>query len=212
MTIEEVARLLRVSERTVYDWAQRGDIPAGKLGNSWRFKRSRINQWLDEKLAAGKPPPAYPVDLSTILNPARILIIDVSGKKEALDLLIDAIVDTTDIKDRAALAEGIFHREELMSTGIGGGIGIPHVRIPSVTKLVMAMGVNKRDIPDYTSLDSTPVRIICMIAAGKNQHSDYLQTLAALGARLRRRDFRERILTAESSEEIYRIVAEEDVS
>ena len=48
LTIEEVARYLRVSERTVYDWAQKGKIPAGKLGFSWRFKRSDIQRWADE--------------------------------------------------------------------------------------------------------------------------------------------------------------------
>ena len=32
LTIEEVAKYLRVSERTVYDWAQKGEIPAGQIG------------------------------------------------------------------------------------------------------------------------------------------------------------------------------------
>ena len=38
LTIEEVAKYLRVSDRTVYDWAQKGEIPAGKIGTVWRFK------------------------------------------------------------------------------------------------------------------------------------------------------------------------------
>ena len=40
LTIEEVAKYLRVSERTVYDWAQKGEIPSGKIGTVWRFKTS----------------------------------------------------------------------------------------------------------------------------------------------------------------------------
>ena len=42
LTIEEVARYLRVSERTVYEWAQKGEIPAGKIGTVWRFKKDDI--------------------------------------------------------------------------------------------------------------------------------------------------------------------------
>ena len=42
LTIEEVANYLRVSERTVYDWAQKGEIPSGKIGTVWRFKKSEI--------------------------------------------------------------------------------------------------------------------------------------------------------------------------
>jgi len=41
LTIEEVAKYLRVSERTVYDWAQKGEIPSGKIGTVWRFKKAK---------------------------------------------------------------------------------------------------------------------------------------------------------------------------
>ena len=44
LTIEEVAQYLRVSERTVYDWANKGDIPCGKLGTTWRFKRTEVER------------------------------------------------------------------------------------------------------------------------------------------------------------------------
>ena len=50
MTIEDVAKFLKVSERTVYDWAQKGEIPCGKLGTSWRFKRDEIENWVSRKL------------------------------------------------------------------------------------------------------------------------------------------------------------------
>ena len=51
LTIEEVAKYLRVSERTVYDWAQKGEIPAGKIGTVWRFKKSEIEKWVNERLS-----------------------------------------------------------------------------------------------------------------------------------------------------------------
>lgn len=41
LTIEEVAKYLRVSERTVYDWAQKGEISSGKIGTVWRFKKQK---------------------------------------------------------------------------------------------------------------------------------------------------------------------------
>jgi PTS system nitrogen regulatory IIA component len=54
LTIEEVAKYLRVSERTVYDWAQKGEIPAGKIGTVWRFKKSEIERWVNERLSSNK--------------------------------------------------------------------------------------------------------------------------------------------------------------
>jgi len=49
MTIGEVAELLRVTERTVYEWANEGKIPARKVGTSWRFVEEEINEWLENK-------------------------------------------------------------------------------------------------------------------------------------------------------------------
>ena len=55
LTIEEVAKYLRVSERTVYDWAQKGEIPSGKIGTVWRFKKSEIERWVNERLSSNRP-------------------------------------------------------------------------------------------------------------------------------------------------------------
>ena len=47
MTIEEVAKYLRVKRRTVYDWVKKGKIPAIKAIGQWRFKREKIDAWLE---------------------------------------------------------------------------------------------------------------------------------------------------------------------
>jgi excisionase family DNA binding protein len=46
LTIEEVAAYLKVSKETVYKMAQRGEVPALKVGTQWRFERSAIEEWL----------------------------------------------------------------------------------------------------------------------------------------------------------------------
>ena len=49
MTIEEVANYLRVRKRTIYDWLKKGKIPAIKAVGQWRFKREKIDAWLDSQ-------------------------------------------------------------------------------------------------------------------------------------------------------------------
>ena len=55
MTLEEVAEYLRLKPQTIYIWAQEKKIPAAKLGNQWRFKKSIIDEWylqhIDEKFS-----------------------------------------------------------------------------------------------------------------------------------------------------------------
>lgn len=51
MTIEEVAAYLKLRPQTIYKWAQEGEIPAIKIVKEWRFKRSILDKWLDEKIS-----------------------------------------------------------------------------------------------------------------------------------------------------------------
>jgi excisionase family DNA binding protein len=54
MTVEDVAKFLKVKPQTVYKWAQDGQIPGTKLGKEWRFRRSILNEWLDTSIALSK--------------------------------------------------------------------------------------------------------------------------------------------------------------
>lgn len=50
MTLEEVAKYLKVKPQTIYTWAQNDKIPAAKLGKEWRFKRSVIDKWFNKHI------------------------------------------------------------------------------------------------------------------------------------------------------------------
>ena len=50
LTLEEVARYLRLKPQTIYKWAQEGRIPAAKLGKEWRFRMSVIDRWVDDQM------------------------------------------------------------------------------------------------------------------------------------------------------------------
>ena len=54
MTVEEVARYLKLKPQTVYKWAQEGQIPGTKLGKEWRFRRAILDRWIDTSIALSK--------------------------------------------------------------------------------------------------------------------------------------------------------------
>ncbi len=186
LTIEEVARYLRVSERTIYDWAHQGVIPCGKIGATWRFRRSEIVRWVDNKLSTHKPIQQREFSgLAGVLFRERILLTRFQEKAEVLNALLDCLADTECVTDPEELRREMLNRERIMSTGMGHGLGVPHVRIPSVKNLVMAVAVNDRGIADYDTLDDRPVRVVCMMAARDDQHTQYLRALAAVNAVMR---------------------------
>jgi PTS system nitrogen regulatory IIA component len=50
MTLEEVAKYLKLKPQTIYTWAQKNKIPAAKLGKEWRFRRSVIDKWFNHHI------------------------------------------------------------------------------------------------------------------------------------------------------------------
>jgi excisionase family DNA binding protein len=51
LTLPEVAQLLKVADKTVYSMAQKGQLPAFKVGGQWRFKRVDLDQWIEQRKA-----------------------------------------------------------------------------------------------------------------------------------------------------------------
>jgi excisionase family DNA binding protein len=58
MDIRQAADYLGISADTLYKYASEGFVPAFKLGNRWRFKRSRLNDWMDQQSTGGHMPAA----------------------------------------------------------------------------------------------------------------------------------------------------------
>ncbi|MGI5092989.1 PTS sugar transporter subunit IIA [Treponema socranskii] len=209
LTIEEVANYLRVSDRTVYDWAQRGEIPAGKIGTVWRFKKSEVEKWVNERLSssAGRKKDDV-VQVKNILSPNRVIFISQTSRHDALVELATALSSAPQVKRSDELVSEILKREELMSTAIGRGIAIPHVRLSSVTDLVMAVGVCKTPVTDFQPIDDMPVSLLFMIAAAYNQHSYYLQTLSYFSAKLKKKELRDSLLNAATTDDVYKLLIE----
>lgn len=210
LTIEEVAKYLRVSDRTVYDWAQKGEIPAGKIGTVWRFKKSEVERWVNERLSSGgTKKDTDEVQVKNVLSPDRVVFINNSSKHDAIVELADVLATAPQIKNKEELLSEILKREELMSTAVGRGIAIPHVRLSSVTDLVMAVGICKKPLEDYQTVDDNPVNLLIMIAAAYNQHTYYLKTISYFSAKLKSQELRDAVKNAQSPREVYDILVRE---
>lgn len=115
----------------------------------------------------------------------------------------DILAVAPQVKNKEELVSEILKREDLMSTAVGRGIAIPHVRLSSVTDLVMAVGICKNNIEDYQAVDGEPVNLLIMIAAAHNQHTYYLKTISYLTAKLMNPELRGLLKNASSPREAY---------
>lgn len=98
-------------------------------------------------------------------------------KYEVLDKLISLVAKNPAIKDKEEFRKAVLEREEITSTGIGGGIAIPHARMDEIEDIIIGLGIVPEGV-DFNSIDDQPVYIILLYATPKTKDKEYLQFLA----------------------------------
>ena len=142
-----------------------------------------------------------PITLAEHMDPARVVDLTATTKAGALEELVQAAASSEDVGDAAALLAAVRDRENLLSTGIGLGIAIPHARIASVRSFVVAVGRHPQGLP-FDSIDNKPVHIVVLIAGPQDAKKPYLELLAQISKRLKLEEVRQRILAATSGDEV----------
>lgn len=147
--------------------------------------------------------------ISDILNRDAILS-DLNSKTKAdvLKELAQAVAPFTQA-DPAAISEVLMEREALGSTGIGGGIAIPHGKLDAVKEVTVGFGLSREGV-EYDSLDNRPVHVFFLLLTPENSTGGHLKVLAQISKMLKLDQFKERLRGASSVQEIYDIIMEQD--
>ena len=141
------------------------------------------------------------MNLSDLITSDRIIDLRAATKNDALKELFRVIEQAPEITDSKKFETSIIERENILTTGIGFEIAVPHVKIPSVSNFVMALGRNPAGI-DFDSLDGRPVRIVIMIGSSDKQRDEFLKVLAKVVLLFKDEAFRKKILKAADADEI----------
>lgn len=128
-----------------------------------------------------------------------------ASKQEALDQMVDLMINSGKINDREAYRKEVYRREEESTTGIGEGIAIPHGKGSFVTKPGLAAMVVKNGV-DFDSLDGEPVHLIFLIAAPNTEDNVHLDVLSKLSMLLMDENFAANLKNASTVEEFLQIV------
>ena len=130
-------------------------------------------------------------------------IVDLRGdtKQAGLKELIDTIATAPEITSKDDFTAAIIERENTMSTGIGEGVAVPHVKTNSVKDFVIAVGRNKKGV-DFDAIDGRPVYLVIMIGANPRKHNAYLKILAKACSLVKDPEFRDKIINAPSRDAV----------
>lgn len=139
----------------------------------------------------------------TELLTKKTILLNISGtkKEEAIEQLSDQLCTAGKISDKAEFKAAILRREELSTTGIGDGIAIPHAKTGAVKEAAIAFGKSVTGV-DFQSLDHKPAHLIFMIAAPEGANNTHLEALARLSGLLMNPEIREKIVQANTEDDI----------
>ena len=150
--------------------------------------------------------------ISELLDPAAIVVdLKGAGKKDVLAELTDALLEVDKSLDRDDVLRVLMERERLGSTGIGDGVAIPHGKLKQLDQLRISFGLSKSGV-DFDSMDGKPAQLFFLLVAPEESVGVHLKTLARISKLLKSPTVRERLQTADTSDEIHRIIEEEEES
>ncbi|AYY12443.1 PTS sugar transporter subunit IIA [Actinobacteria bacterium YIM 96077] len=148
--------------------------------------------------------------MSELITPEFVdLDLDAEDKHAATRRLAELLVAGGRVTDLDGFLADVRAREEQMSTGLPGGIGIPHAKSMHVVTPTLAFGRSPAGV-DFGA-DDGPARLVFLIAAPDGGDSEHLQILAALARRLVSQEFTEALLSAPDAATVAGIVMREVV-
>ncbi len=152
--------------------------------------------------------------VSDILSPDQVSVAgDAEGvvktKADAVRRLA-ALLASQKTAVPASEIEGVLtERERLQSTGVGGGVAIPHGSIDRLERTVGAVLLCPTPIP-FDAIDGAPVSILFAVIGPRRAAGEHLKTLARVSRLLRDDSFRSRLVKAASGREAYALITAEE--
>jgi nitrogen PTS system EIIA component len=136
--------------------------------------------------------------------------LEAHSKEEALAELVAPIVLDNPVLDKEGLIRTLVERENLGSTGIGGGVAIPHGKIEGLPRLVASFGKSQAGI-DFRSMDNKPAYLFFLLVAPKNSAGEHLKALARISRLFRDPLLKTSLMQAQGADEIFQILEEYDL-
>ncbi len=145
--------------------------------------------------------------ISNYLEPNLVSFLDVETRDEALKAMVDLLDTGRKLKDKEKFHQAIIARENIVSTGIGMGVAIPHAKLPDYDNFFIAIGLLQKGI-EWNALDGAPVRVIFMIGGPDDKQTEYLLILSNLTQKIKDEGIRKKLLTLKSQEGIIELFKE----
>lgn len=219
MTLAEVALYLKLAEKTVLRMVHRGQIPCAKVASQWRFLRPMIDDWLTAKMQVvprndlarliESSPDVVP--LSRLLTDELILLdVQPGTKEQVLRQLVQPLVRCRIIDQEQSFLDKLLERERIVSTAVGKGVAIPHLRNPRENPgggPVLVVGICKEGT-DFKSLDGKKTQVFFLLCS--DSEVIHLRVLAKVNRIAGKEDTMLQLIRAKTVEDVLHVLIRAD--
>jgi len=136
------------------------------------------------------------------------ITLDIQGKRkpEIVSELVQLLADAGRIENAASISDLVLQREEMMSTGIGGGIAVPHCLAPGVEETMLAFGRHRKGAK-FDAVDKKPVQLFFLMVGPPGAHTEHLRLLSKLSRLLHDETLKRGLIEAQTPEEVMKLFA-----
>jgi len=130
-------------------------------------------------------------------------------KEECFEEMIDLLIRADRLTDRAGALRAIRDREAKGTTGIGGGVAIPHGKHEAVSSLVAALGTSPDGI-EFDAVDGEPVHVVFLLLAPVDDPGPHVRALAEIARLVQTPGFYRKLTEAESPKQVLDLLEAEE--
>jgi PTS system nitrogen regulatory IIA component len=147
------------------------------------------------------------MDLSDLIKPDAILgSLKANSKKQVIQALAERAAEMTGIEERQ-IFETLLQREKLGSTGVGGGIAIPHGKLAKLDRIFGLFARLPKPV-DFEALDDQPVDLLFLLLAPEGAGADHLKALARIARLFREPGVVSKLRASSDKSALYAVLTE----
>ncbi|MFP6624057.1 MAG: PTS sugar transporter subunit IIA [Myxococcota bacterium] len=144
-----------------------------------------------------------------LVKDGSILDLASDTKDAVLEELARAVAEAEPSLNAERLQEVLTDREALQSTGIGEGVAIPHGKISGLDRIVASFARSVKGV-DFQSIDGQPTHLFFLLVVPEHSGGQHLKALARISRFFRDAEFRQKLISAATLDDVFRSIEEED--
>jgi mannitol/fructose-specific phosphotransferase system IIA component (Ntr-type) len=143
------------------------------------------------------------MDICNLLDRSTIVRgLEVDDKKELINKVVDLLEPKVSSEQLERIRTSVFERENIMSTGVGKQLAIPHGKCDSIDEILASFAILEESV-EFDSIDDQPVKIVFLLVGPEDKSGQHIKLLSRISRLMNSTAFREKLLECNSPDEIF---------